>query len=88
MEELKQPEQKICKKCLIREMDPQKFKEELAGYIEKLHEKDRADDALYDKRLSVCKTCEKLNQGTCLMCGCYVEIRAAAVFSRCPKRKW
>ncbi|MBR4914941.1 MAG: hypothetical protein IKZ42_06660 [Clostridiales bacterium] len=39
-------------------------------------------------RLSVCKECEKINQGTCLACGCYVEIRAALKAGKCPYSKW
>ena len=37
---------------------------------------------------NICKECDKLNAGTCLSCGCYVEIRAAMKQSKCPNRKW
>ena len=37
--------------------------------------------SLRESRLSVCQDCEKLNAGTCMACGCYVELRAAAAVS-------
>ena len=49
---------------------------------------DRVTEEVYESRLSVCQDCEKLNAGTCMACGCYVELRAVAAVSRCPKKKW
>ena len=45
-------------------------------------------DEEYERRLDICKDCDKLNAGTCMSCGCYVEIRAAAKISKCPTKKW
>lgn len=42
----------------------------------------------YERRLSICKECEKLNAGTCDACGCYVELRAASKMVHCPYKKW
>ena len=53
-----------------------------------LKPEDMTSDEEYEKRLSVCQQCEKLNAGTCMACGCYVELRAAAKISRCPNKKW
>ena len=39
-------------------------------------------------RLGYCRQCDKINQGTCLACGCFVEIRAATKKGRCPYKKW
>ena len=77
-----------CKKCLLKDIDPNKFKEEIEGYINALDPLDRADDTLYEKRLGACRECDKLLTGTCLACGCYVEIRAAGKRAACPKKKW
>ena len=77
-----------CKKCLLRDIDPNKYKEEIEGYIKALSPSDRADEALYEKRLATCGACDKLLSGTCLACGCYVEIRAAGKRVACPKKKW
>ena len=42
----------------------------------------------YERRLSICKECEKLLSGMCRMCGCYVEMRAAIALRDCPGKKW
>lgn len=79
---------RICKRCLIREFDEKRYYKELNKYINKLNKADRADDVLYISRLNVCKSCEKLNEGTCMACGCYVELRAAVIGSKCPLKYW
>ena len=37
-----------------------------------------------------CKACGSLESGTCMQCGCYVEMRAARIDMHCPDReaKW
>lgn len=57
-------------------------------YKEAIKKEDAAEERCYEERLSVCKACELLNAGTCLACGCYVELRAAAKAGRCPYHKW
>lgn len=62
------------------------------GMIEKyksaIKAADKAEEACYESRLSVCKKCDYLNEGTCGACGCYVELRAAAKNTVCPYKKW
>lgn len=81
-------EQRICKRCLLRELSEQEYREKLEKYIIGLDDEVRAKEQLYEKRLLLCKECEKLSAGTCLTCGCYVELRAAVAGSRCPLEKW
>lgn len=81
-------EKRYCKKCLIKEMDEAQYHELIEENIAFLDENDRANDEIYEMRLDVCKECDRLNSGTCLACGCYVEIRAAFRGGRCPKKKW
>jgi len=69
-------------------MGEEEYHKMIGQHIEFLSEEDRATKEENDKRLSICKDCEKLNAGTCLSCGCYVEIRAAIKKSRCPNKKW
>ncbi|MBR1623596.1 MAG: hypothetical protein IJ675_06780 [Pseudobutyrivibrio sp.] len=57
-------------------------------YKAALKQQDMVSDEEYERRLRVCTTCEKLNAGTCMSCGCYVELRAAAKISKCPTKKW
>lgn len=78
---------RVCKKCLMREMA-----EADALMIEKykavIKSEDRVCEEEYERRLSVCKECERLNAGTCAACGCYVELRALSPVSRCPYHNW
>lgn len=78
---------RICKKCLFREMAEADIAM-IEKYKEAIKLADRVDDGEYDRRLAICKECEKLNAGTCNACGCYVELRATAKVSHCPNKKW
>lgn len=63
-----------------------------AAMIEKykaaIKNEDRVSEEVYERRLAVCKECDRLNSGTCAACGCYVELRALSPMSRCPYKKW
>ena len=56
----------------------------VAEYVASLDESIRAGDADYRARLAACEGCEQLMSGTCRLCGCYVETRAAKKGQRCP----
>jgi hypothetical protein len=56
--------------------------------LKALPEEDLTTGDVTAARLNVCRECEKINQGTCLACGCYVEIRAALKNGKCPYNKW
>ena len=79
--------QKICKRCLLREM-AEADQAMIEKYKAAIKMEDRVSIEEYERRLMVCKECEKLNAGTCAACGCYVELRAAAKVSHCPHKKW
>ena len=80
---------RVCKKCLIREMAGQeKVYETIQRMIEDMPEEERAAEAEREARLAVCKQCEKLMDGMCAACGCYVELRAATADKECPYEKW
>ena len=53
-------------------------------YIDTLPEEQRAEETLYQARLNLCKECTELRNGTCVLCGCYVEMRAAKKRMNCP----
>ena len=44
----------------------------------------RTPDGEYARRLEGCRRCENLDNGTCMACGCYVEMRAARLDMHCP----
>ena len=77
----------ICKKCLLREM-AQADQAMIKKYTEAIKGADRVAKEEYERRLSICKECEKLNAGTCNACGCYGELRALTAVSHCPHKKW
>ncbi|MCH5287725.1 MAG: hypothetical protein J1E43_09900 [Christensenellaceae bacterium] len=52
--------------------------------IEAMPEEQRADHEAMASRLAHCKACDHLMNGTCVLCGCYVELRAAKKVQRCP----
>ncbi|MBP9996286.1 MAG: hypothetical protein KBT19_03315 [Lachnospiraceae bacterium] len=81
-------ENRVCYKCLLRDISKQDFHTKIEKYIEAIKTSDRAADDLYESRLKSCTECDKLIDGTCLACGCYVEIRAAMRLSQCPRKKW
>lgn len=62
--------------------------EMIEKYRDAIKVADRVTEENYERRLAVCRECDRLNAGTCMACGCYVELRAVAKVSRCPKKKW
>ena len=73
-----------CRKCLLRDMDDASEYESIKAYISRIHDKERTPDDIYAARLETCKACDSLLSGTCMKCGCYVEIRAALNGAACP----
>ncbi len=81
--------QRICKKCLTRDMiGKEEYFKSLQEYIDNLDADIKAPGRLYEERLAVCVECEMLLEGMCRSCGCYVELRAAIAKNTCPKHKW
>ncbi len=83
-------EKVYCKKCLMRDMIGQSDYVDLTSYIERFDSSLRVSDDEYERRLALCKECDHLNSGTCMKCGCYVELRAAIKKNKCADtpRRW
>ena len=81
-------QKKPCLKCLLRELDEEAYMKQLHRYIVQLDPDVKTAQQVYEKGLEVCKACDYLEAGTCLACGCYVELRAAVKKNRCPYRHW
>lgn len=79
---------RACKRCLTREMNADGYFQSLHDYIAGIEEELKADEELYEERLSVCKECDMLLSGMCRVCGCYVELRAVMRKNNCPGHKW
>ena len=44
---------------------------------------------VFQERLSICNTCEnKTPEGTCKLCGCYLNIKNTWASEKCPANKW
>lgn len=75
---------KICRKCLLEEMDENEIYMDLQRYIRQIPDDERTGEEEYQKRLEQCRECEQLLSGMCRICGCYVELRAAVRVRTCP----
>lgn len=49
-----------------------------------------ADDVTYERRLSICNTCEFFVKESqrCAKCGCYMTKKSAFKNLKCPLNKW
>lgn len=79
---------KICRRCLLSDISKEQYEALIVNGLKALPQEDLVDESSCSKRLEICRECEKLNEGTCLACGCFVEIRAALKKGRCPYNKW
>lgn len=80
-----------CKRCLLFESAMKDTLKDVQEHLAKIPAKEKVDETVYQQRLASCKQCEYLVSGTCLKCGCYVELRAAFIKQKCPnvkKREW
>ena len=78
---------RICRRCLLRELDSQAFAS-VYQYIESLPPEEKAPPAEYARRLALCRQCPRLQNGMCALCGCFVEVRAAKGRLGCPQGLW
>lgn len=69
-------------------VDQAAYFQNMYDYIDNLDEESKVDQPLYEKRLTVCKKCDLLNDGLCRACGCYVELKAVMKKNSCPYDKW
>ncbi len=81
---------KPCVRCLLEAAGKTDIADSVKAAISRMPDFRKADDETYRKRLDICRECEYLSDGTCLKCGCYVELRAAARDGYCPdvRKKW
>lgn len=80
---------RVCKRCLTRDMmDKADYFKSMYDYIENLDSDIKTEASLYEKRLAICKECDRLADGMCRGCGCFVEMRAAITKNACPYEKW
>ena len=64
-------------RCLLFEAGQADMARSVAEYVASLDENVRTPEDIYRARLALCQECPELMNGTCRLCGCYVETRAA-----------
>ncbi len=80
---------KICKRCHL-EAEERKARAGLSAYVARMEADIRAEEQLYSRRLALCRSCEKQVNDLCMVCGCFIEVRAAVKEQYCPmpERRW
>lgn len=77
----------VCRRCLLADMESeQPLARLIQSYVDSLLPEQRAGETVYRERLARCSACDRLQNGMCVLCGCYVEARAAKASQRCPDR--
>ena len=81
---------KPCRKCLLAETNQTELYATIQDYIKNIPPELATPQAVYKKRLSICKACTHLISGMCTLCGCYIELRAAKINQSCveDKTRW
>ena len=77
-------------RCTLLESGQADMAKLVRDYVASLSADEKTDEATYTARLNICRTCDNLHSGTCALCGCYVEARAAKKRQGCPDvpEKW
>ena len=57
-------------------------------YASVIPEAEKTPEAEYKRRLEICSECSYLVDGLCVLCGCFVEIRAAKRSQSCANGYW
>ena len=63
--------QRFCRRCLLREVpEGQALAEIVAERIALMPGEQRVSPEDYEARLTLCRSCDHLVSGTCVLCGC------------------
>lgn len=71
-------------RCLLMESGQEEMSKTVNDLLALMPDEKKAGETARAKRLDVCRQCEHLLNGTCALCGCYVELRTAVKSQRCP----
>ena len=77
-----------CRRCLLREAFPEDYEKYVLSMLVKIPSPRRTEQTIYQERLNACRACDQLQNGTCMGCGCLVELRAAYKKEKCPFSHW
>ena len=75
----------FCRRCLLEDMPNEaELAKSIRELIDLLPEEKRAPAEITAQRLAQCRACNQLQNGMCVLCGCYVELRTAKRLMKCP----
>ena len=78
-------EDKLCRRCLLRDlMTPEQYAATVTRVRDALNPRLLVTDEEYARRLALCEACAHIQGGTCMRCGCLVEVRALRKDQHCP----
>ena len=78
-------QKKLCRRCLLEDMpDQAALAQSVRELVSLLPEHLRAPEEITAARLDLCRACDRLADGMCVLCGCYVQLRAAKKKLGCP----
>lgn len=76
-----------CKACILAKIDAE-YAANLEQKIKHIETHLKVSEDIYQSRMSICESCDKLDQAICRGCGCYVELRGVMKRNSCPYNKW
>lgn len=78
-----------CRRCLLNQTNPD-LHLTIRQHIANLDSDIKCSKQEYENRLETCRSCKFLVNGMCVLCGCFVEMRAATAKNRCADtpEKW
>ena len=82
------PGRKPCRRCLVADLPRgAELAAILRERLDQIPAEEKVGPAEYAARLEKCRRCKELHEGTCALCGCYVELRLARKNKQCPLTK-
>lgn len=80
-----------CRACLLRDtLSVEAYARIVMRARQALDGRLLAPGDVYEARLDACRACDQLQNGTCMLCGCLVEVRALRKDLHCPtpRKRW
>lgn len=73
-----------CPSCVARHANEGSYDEYVKAYLNSLPDEIKTPEKEYARRLDICSSCNEYISKVCVLCGCFVEIRAAKRIMYCP----
>ena len=81
-----------CKRCGLKTVLSDEDINKMVAEVRAMRGIRLVDEDEYNRRLEICRSCEKFEYGsTCTLCGCVMQVRAQLRDSKCPypkQSKW